>query len=94
MKEWEFKSIKILQDLNYENYDKIVEIKKIELKLERSGIFYYIIPKKYLHLVLQAENITKNYSMFNCSIYQYIALIMLFYQQHRSIFLKIFVDNV
>ena len=38
VKEWEFKSVKILQDLNYEKYDEIVEIAKIELKLERLGI--------------------------------------------------------
>ena len=58
--EWEFKSVKMLQDLNYEKYDEIVEIAKIELKLERLGISKKIIdgfkksiiPKKYLHLVL------------------------------------------
>ena len=38
IKGWEFKSVKILQDLNYEKYDEIVEIGKIELKLKRSGI--------------------------------------------------------
>ena len=38
MKEWEFKNVKILQDLNYEKYDKVVEIAKTELKLERLGI--------------------------------------------------------
>ena len=50
----------MLQDLNYEKYDEIVEIAKIELKLERLGISKKlidgfkksIIPKKYLHLVL------------------------------------------
>ena len=65
MIEWEFKSVKILQDLNYEKYDEIVEIAKIELKLERLGISKestdnlkkLIIPKKYLHLVLQAKKI-------------------------------------
>ena len=64
MKEWEFKSVKILQDLNFEKYDEVVEIAKIELKLERLGIskksinFFKksIIPKKHLHLVLQAKN--------------------------------------
>ena len=35
VKEWEFKSVKILQDLNYEKYDEVVEIAKIESKLER-----------------------------------------------------------
>ena len=38
VKESEFKSVKILQDLNYEKYDEVVEIAKIELKLERLGI--------------------------------------------------------
>ena len=64
VKEWEFKIVKILQDLNYEKYDELVEIAKIELKLERLGISResvdnfknLIIPKKYLHLVLQAKN--------------------------------------
>ena len=32
VKEWEFKSVKILQDLNYQKYDEIVELAKIELK--------------------------------------------------------------
>ena len=62
-KEWEFKSLKILQDLNYEKNDEIVEIAKMELKSQRLGIskklinFYKksIIPKKHLHLVLQAR---------------------------------------
>ena len=79
VEEWEFKSVKILQDFNFEKYDEIVEIAKIELKLERSGISKksldkckkLVIPKKYLHLVLQVKNktlynITKSYSMFNC----------------------------
>ena len=35
MKEWEFKSAKILQSLNYAKNDEIVEIAKIELKLKR-----------------------------------------------------------
>ena len=34
-KEREFKSVKILQDLNYAKNDEIVEIAKIELKLKR-----------------------------------------------------------
>ena len=38
VKEWEFKSVKILQDLNYEKNDEIVEISKIELELKRLGI--------------------------------------------------------
>ena len=64
MKEWELKSVKILQDLNYEKYDDIVEIAKIELRLERLGISResidnfkkLIIAKKCLHLVLKAKN--------------------------------------
>ena len=60
VKEWEFKSVTILQDLNYEKHDEIVEIAKIELKLERLGVSKQsidsfkklIIPKKYLHFVL------------------------------------------
>ena len=47
VKEWEFKSVRIIQDLNYEKNDEIVEIAKIELKLERSGVSKKsIIPKK------------------------------------------------
>ena len=38
VKEWEFKSVKILQDLNYAKNDEIVEIAKIELKLKRLGV--------------------------------------------------------
>ena len=63
VKEWEFKSVKILQDLNYEKDDEIAEIAKIELKLKRLGISKKsigsfkksVIPKKYLRLVLQAK---------------------------------------
>ena len=59
----EVKAPKMLQNLNYEKNDEIVEISKIELKLERLGIskksinFFKksIIPKKYLHLVLQKK---------------------------------------
>ena len=35
---WEVKGAKMLQDLSYEKNDEIVEIAKIELKLQRSGI--------------------------------------------------------
>ena len=35
MKEWGFKSVKILQDLNYAKNDEIVKTAKIELKLKR-----------------------------------------------------------
>ena len=33
VEEWEFKSVKILQNLNYEKHDEIVEIAKIEIRL-------------------------------------------------------------
>ena len=64
VKEWEFKSVKVLQDLNYEKNNEIVEITKIELKLKRLGITKEsidsfkksIFPKKYLHHVLPAKN--------------------------------------
>ena len=63
VKDCEFKSVTILQDLNYEKNDEIVAIAKIELKLIRSGIskelisFFKnsIIPTKHLHLALQAR---------------------------------------
>ena len=50
----------MLQDLNYKKNDEIVEIAKIELKLQRLRIskksidFFkkLIIPKKYLQLIL------------------------------------------
>ena len=37
VKEQTFISVKILQDLNYEKYDEVFEIAKMELKLERLG---------------------------------------------------------
>ena len=54
------KAPKMLQDLNYEKNNEIVEIAKIELKLQRLGaskksINFFkksIIPKRHLHLVL------------------------------------------
>ena len=54
------KSVRILQDLNYEKDDEIFEIVKIELELEKLRISKKsinnfkksVIPKKYLHLVL------------------------------------------
>ena len=63
VKEWKFKNVRILEDLNYEKYDQVFEIAKIELKLKRLGISKesinsfkkLIIPKKYLHLVLQGK---------------------------------------
>ena len=65
VKEWEFKSVKILQDLNRVKNDEIVETEKIELKLQRLGaskqsinfLKKSIIPKKHLHLVLQARKL-------------------------------------
>ena len=60
---WEVKGAEMLQDLNYEKNDEIVAVAKIKLKLKRQGaskksidVFKKsIIPKKYLHLVLQAR---------------------------------------
>ena len=60
VKEWEFKSVKLLQDINYEKGAKIVEINRIENRLEALGtskaiINAYkklIIPWKYLYLIL------------------------------------------
>ena len=65
MKEWEFKNLEILKDLNYAMYDEIDEIAKIELKLKRLGIskksinFFKksIILKKHLRLVSQARKL-------------------------------------
>ena len=34
VEEWEFKSVKLLQDLNYKNCTEIAEIKRIEMKLQ------------------------------------------------------------
>ena len=60
VKEWEFKRVKILQDLNYAKNDEIVETAKIELKLKRLRVSKKsinflknsIISKEHLHLVL------------------------------------------
>ena len=38
VEESEFKSVKILQDLNYEKHDEIIEIAKIETRLEKLEI--------------------------------------------------------
>ena len=54
VEEWEFKSVKLLQDLNYEKHDEIAEIAKIEIRLKELGILKestdafkkLIIPKK------------------------------------------------
>ena len=63
VKEWDFKSVKILQDLNYAKNDEIDETAKIELKLKRLRVSKKsinfseksIIPKEHLPLVLQAK---------------------------------------
>ena len=54
VEEWEFKSVKLLQDLNYEKYDEIAEIAKIGIRSKELGILKestdafkkLIIPKK------------------------------------------------
>ena len=54
VEDWEFKSVKLLQDLNYEKHDEIAEIAKIEIRLKELGILKestdafkkLIIPKK------------------------------------------------
>ena len=59
----EVNGAKMLQDLNYKKNDEIVTVSRIELKLKRQGaskkstdfLKKSIIPKKYLHLVLQAR---------------------------------------
>ena len=61
--EWESKAAKMLQDLYYEKNDEIVVIAEIEQKRIKSGISKElinflkrsIIPKKYLHPVLQKQ---------------------------------------
>ena len=65
VKKWEFKIVRILQDLNYEKNDETVEISRIELKLKRLGISEKslncfkrsIISKRHLHLVLQEKKL-------------------------------------
>ena len=62
-KEWEFKSVKMLQELNYATNEEIGGIAKIELKLKRlsaskKSINFFkksVIPKEHLRLVLQAR---------------------------------------
>ena len=56
--EWESKTAKMLQDLNYEKNDEIVatsEIKSGILKELISFLKISIIPRKYLHLVLEKQ---------------------------------------
>ena len=63
VKEREFKRVRVLQNLSFEKNDQIVEIAKMELKLQRLGaskksISFFkksIIAKKYLRLVLLTE---------------------------------------
>ena len=60
LEEWEFKSVKLLKDLNYEKGAETAEIKRVEIKLEALktsktvvNVFKkLIIPKKYLYLIL------------------------------------------
>ena len=57
VEEWEFKSVKLL---HYEKGAEIAEIKRIEIKLEAlrtlktiiKAFKKFVIPKKYLHLIL------------------------------------------
>ena len=35
VKEWDFRSVRILQDLNFEKNDEVVDVVKIELQLQR-----------------------------------------------------------
>ena len=60
VEEWEFKSVKLLQDLNYEKGVEIAEIKRIAIKLEALktsktiiNVFEKLsIPGKYLYVIL------------------------------------------
>ena len=64
VEEWAFKSVKLLQDLNYEKGAEIAEVKRIEIKLEAlktskaiiNAFKKLIIPKKYLHLILKIKS--------------------------------------
>ena len=53
-KGWEFKNVKILEDLNYKMYDEIVEIAKIELK-----VFNCYLSKLFL-LFLDLKHLCRN----------------------------------
>ena len=57
VKEWEFKSVKILHDLNYEKNNEIVEISKIELKFKRLAI-----SKRSFYILCYKQKI----KVFNC----------------------------
>ena len=64
--EWESKAAKMLHDLNYEKNDEIVAIAEIKsgiLKELINSLKRSIIPRKYLHLVLEKQ--LKKYIMFN-----------------------------
>ena len=57
VKEWEFKNLEILKDLNYAMYDEIVktELELKKLRISKKSINFFkklIIPKKYLHFIL------------------------------------------
>ena len=59
-KEWEFKSVKLLEDLNFGKHDEIAEIEEIEIRLGALGISKttinafkkLIISNEYLYLLL------------------------------------------
>ena len=55
----EFKSVKMLQDLNYEKNDEIFQIAKIELKLEKSRI-----SKKSINIFKKSIKINNNTANF------------------------------
>ena len=87
VKEWEFKSVKILQDLKYAKNDEIVEIAKIELKLKRLraskksiNFFKNQLFQRDIYILFYKQ---KN-KVFNW-IYQRICLIILFYLLHTNI---------
>ena len=57
VKEWEFKNLEILKNLNYAMYDEIVktELELKKLRISKKSINFFkklIIPKKHLHFVL------------------------------------------
>ena len=64
VEEWEFKSVQLLQDLDYEKSVEIARIARIEIRLEALGTSKTIInafkklinPKEYLYLVLKTKN--------------------------------------
>ena len=67
------KSVKILQDLNYEKHDKLAKIAKTRRRLKGLGISKesidafekLIVPKKYLYVVLQTKKNKNLYTLLN-----------------------------